>query len=98
VKNEEMREFLTSRHARAPRTRRVCPTTAATAASRDCAGKEVAILAGISVEYDTRLERGNVAGVSESVVEGLGRSCAPTAFGEVDLSVGLGPVQVRGAR
>jgi transcriptional regulator with XRE-family HTH domain len=30
---------------------------------------EVAMLAGVSVEYYTRLERGNLAGVSESVLE-----------------------------
>lgn len=32
---------------------------------------EVAMLAGVSVEYYTRLERGNLAGVSESVLESL---------------------------
>jgi transcriptional regulator with XRE-family HTH domain len=31
----------------------------------------VAVLAGISVEYYTRLERGNLSGVSESVLDGL---------------------------
>ena len=29
------------------------------------------MLAGISVEYYTRLERGNAAGVSEDVLEGI---------------------------
>lgn len=32
------------------------------------------MLAGISVEYYTRLERGNVAGVSEDVIEGIARA------------------------
>lgn len=36
--------------------------------------EEVASLAGISSEYYTRLERGNVTGVSESVIEGIGHA------------------------
>jgi transcriptional regulator with XRE-family HTH domain len=43
-------------------------------ANRRVAGlrrEEVAVLAGISVEYYTRLERGNVGDVSESVLDGV---------------------------
>jgi hypothetical protein len=36
--------------------------------------EEVAILAGVSVDYYTRLERGNACGASESVLEALGRA------------------------
>ena len=36
--------------------------------------EEVASLAGVSVEYYKRLERGNVSGVSEHVLEGLARA------------------------
>jgi transcriptional regulator with XRE-family HTH domain len=36
--------------------------------------EEAAVLAGISVEYYTRLERGNAAGVSEDVLEGVTRA------------------------
>jgi len=36
--------------------------------------EEVAMLAGISVEYYTRLERGNADGVSEDVLEGIARA------------------------
>ena len=36
--------------------------------------EEVALLAGVSVDYYTRLERGNAAGVSESVLEALARA------------------------
>ena len=40
--------------------------------------QEVALLAGISIEYYTRLERGNARGVSEEVLDGLVRSaCVP---------------------
>ncbi|WP_024368172.1 helix-turn-helix transcriptional regulator, partial [Arthrobacter sp. TB 26] len=35
---------------------------------------EVAMLAGVSVEYYTRLERGNLSGVSEGVLESLARA------------------------
>src|SRR5439155_9264344 len=36
--------------------------------------EEVALLAGVSVDYYTRLERGNLNGVSESVLEALARA------------------------
>lgn len=38
--------------------------------------EEVAMLAGVSVDYYTRLERGNLSGVSESVLESLARALA----------------------
>ena len=64
----EIREFLTTRRAR------ITPEAAGLrvfGSSRRVAGlrrEEVATLAGISAEYYTRLERGNVTGVSESVL------------------------------
>lgn len=36
--------------------------------------EEVAMLAGVSVDYYTRLERGNLAGASESVLDALARA------------------------
>ena len=33
--------------------------------------EEVAVLAGISIEYYTQFERGNATGVSESVIDGI---------------------------
>jgi transcriptional regulator with XRE-family HTH domain len=36
--------------------------------------EEVALLAGVSVDYYTRLERGNMSGASESVLEALARA------------------------
>ena len=36
--------------------------------------EEVAVLAGVSVDYYTRLERGNLSGVSEGVLEALARA------------------------
>jgi transcriptional regulator with XRE-family HTH domain len=65
----EIREFLTSRRAR------ITPEQAGLqwyGENRRVPGlrrEEVALLAGVSVDYYTRLERGNAAGVSESVLE-----------------------------
>ncbi|KUL25862.1 helix-turn-helix transcriptional regulator [Actinoplanes awajinensis] len=70
---DEVRAFLTSRRAK------VSPEQAGIPAygSRRVAGLrrgEVAALAGVSVEYYTRLERGNLAGASDSVLEAVARA------------------------
>jgi transcriptional regulator with XRE-family HTH domain len=71
---DEVRDFLTSRRAR---------LTPAEAGVRDdgtprrVAGlrrREVAELAGVSIEYYTRLERGSLAGVSDSVLHAVARA------------------------
>jgi transcriptional regulator with XRE-family HTH domain len=70
----EIRQFLSSRRAR------ITPEQAGLAiygANRRVAGlrrEEVALLAGVSVDYYTRLERGNLGGVSEAVLDGLARA------------------------
>jgi transcriptional regulator with XRE-family HTH domain len=70
----EVKDFLTSRRAR------LTPTAAgltAFAANRRVPGlkrSEVADLAGVSVEYYAQLERGDLAGVSDSVLESLARA------------------------
>jgi transcriptional regulator with XRE-family HTH domain len=74
VKNEELREFLTSRRARVTPDQTGLPAYGGNRRVPGLRREEVAILSGISVEYYTRLERGNAAGVSESVVEGLSRA------------------------
>jgi transcriptional regulator with XRE-family HTH domain len=68
----QIREFLSTRRAR------ISPEQAGLAvyggARRRVSGlrrEEVALLAGISSEYYTRLERGNATGVSESVIDGI---------------------------
>jgi transcriptional regulator with XRE-family HTH domain len=68
----EIREFLTTRRARISPEQAGLPIYGG--ASRRVAGlrrEEVALLAGISTEYYTRLERGNATGLSESVIEGI---------------------------
>ena len=70
----EISDFLTSRRAR------IAPDDVgfpALGGRRRVAGlrrQEVAILAGISVEYYTQLERGNARGVSDDVLDALARA------------------------
>jgi transcriptional regulator with XRE-family HTH domain len=70
----DVREFLTSRRAR------ITPRQAGLATYGDARRvpglrrSEVAALAGMSVEYYTRLERGNLSGVSEQVLDALARA------------------------
>ena len=70
----QIREFLTSRRAK------ITPELAGLPAyggNRRVAGlrrEEVAMLAGVSVDYYTRVERGNLRGVSEGVLDSLVRA------------------------
>ena len=69
----EIREFLTSRRAK------ITPDQAGLTAygPRRVPGlrrEEVAVLAGVSVPYYTRLERGDLSGVSEGVLDALARA------------------------
>jgi hypothetical protein len=62
----EIREFLTSRRARITPQEAGLPVFGGT--NRRVAGlrrEEVAMLAGVSIDYYTRLERGALGGVSE---------------------------------
>jgi transcriptional regulator with XRE-family HTH domain len=70
---KEISEFLTSRRGR------ITPEQAglATYGSRRVPGlrrEEVAVLAGVSAPYYTRLERGDMSGASEGVLEALARA------------------------
>src|SRR4051812_38324030 len=69
----EIREFLTSRRARITPEQVGLPTYG----SRRVPGlrrEEVAVLAGVSAPYYTRLERGDMSGVSESVLDAVSRA------------------------
>jgi transcriptional regulator with XRE-family HTH domain len=70
----EIREFLASRRARVTPERAGLPVYGGTRRVPGLRREEVAILAGVSVDYYTRLERGNLRGVSESVLEALARA------------------------
>jgi transcriptional regulator with XRE-family HTH domain len=70
----QIREFLTTRRARITPEQAGLPVYGG---SRRVAGlrrEEVALLAGVSVDYYSKLERGNLAGVSESVLDALSRA------------------------
>src|SRR3954452_9942747 len=71
----EISEFLTSRRARIT-PEQAGLRTYGTGARRvpGLRREEVALLAGVSVDYYTRLERGNASGVSETVLEALARA------------------------
>ncbi len=70
----EMREFLTTRRARITPDQAGLRTFGGTRRVPGLRREEVALLAGVSVDYYTRLERGNAGGASESVLESLARA------------------------
>lgn len=70
----EIREFLTSRRARITPDQAGLPVFGGTRRVPGLRREEVAMLAGVSVDYYTRLERGSMSGVSESVLEALSRA------------------------
>lgn len=72
--DQEIREFLTTRRARLTPERAGLPTYGRTRRVQGLRREEVALLAGISVEYYTRLERGNARGVSDDVLESVSRA------------------------
>lgn len=69
----EVREFLSSRRARITPEQAEVPVYG----NRRVPGlrrEEVAMLAGVSVDYYSKLERGNLAGVSEGVLDAISRA------------------------
>ena len=73
----ELSQFLTSRQAKVTPEQAGLPTYG----QRRVPGlrrEEVASLAGVSVEYYKRLERGNATGASDQVLEALPTRCAST--------------------
>lgn len=67
----EIREFLTSRRAKVTPDQAGLPIYGGNRRVPGLRREEVALLAGVSVDYYTRLERGNASGVSESVLHAL---------------------------
>jgi transcriptional regulator with XRE-family HTH domain len=70
----ETREFLTSRRARITPEQAGLPVFGGTRRVPGLRREEAAMLAGVSVDYYTRLERGNLSGASESVLDALARA------------------------
>jgi transcriptional regulator with XRE-family HTH domain len=67
----EVREFLVSRGARITQEQAGLPVYGGNRRVPGLRREEVALLTGVSIDYYTRLERGNLSGVSESVLEAV---------------------------
>src|SRR5215211_6965594 len=70
----EVREFLASRRGRITPEQAGLPAFGGNRRVPGLRREEVALLAGVSVDYYTRLERGNISGVSEGVLDALARA------------------------
>ena len=70
----EVREFLTSRRAKITPQQAGLPAHTGNRRVKGLRREEVALLAGVSAEYYARLERGNLSGVSEPVIDSLARA------------------------
>ncbi|WP_341976816.1 helix-turn-helix transcriptional regulator [Microbacterium sp. LWO13-1.2] len=70
----EVREFLSTRRARLTPDQAGLPAYGGNRRVPGLRREEVSLLAGVSVDYYTRLERGDLSGVSDSVLEALARA------------------------
>ena len=70
----EIRQFLTTRRARITPAQAGLPNYGGKRRVPGLRREEVALLAGISIEYYTRLERGDTRGVSPDVLDGIARA------------------------
>jgi len=71
---DEVRDFLTTRRQRLTPEQAGVPLFGGKRRVKGLRREEVAMLAGMSTDYYTRLERGNLSGVSPSVLDGLARA------------------------
>jgi transcriptional regulator with XRE-family HTH domain len=70
----DAREFLTTRRARITPDLAGLPAFGGNRRVPGLRREEVALLSGVSVDYYTRLERGDLSGVSENVLQSLARA------------------------
>ncbi|MCF6475894.1 helix-turn-helix domain-containing protein [Nonomuraea sp. MG754425] len=70
----EVREFLSSRRARITPEQAGLPAYGGHRRVQGLRREEVALLAGVSVDYYVRMERGNLSGASDSVLASLARA------------------------
>jgi transcriptional regulator with XRE-family HTH domain len=71
---KDTRDFLASRRARITPEHAGLPAYGGNRRVPGLRREKVALLAGVSVDYYTRLERGNLNGVSDTVLEALARA------------------------
>jgi len=70
----QIREFLASRRARITPEQAGLPAYGGNRRVKGLRREEVALLAGVSIDYYVRMERGNLAGASDAVLDGLARA------------------------
>ena len=70
----EVREFLSSRRAHITPEQAGLPAYGGNRRVKGLRREEVAMLAGVSIDYYVRMERGNLSGASESVLDALARA------------------------
>jgi transcriptional regulator with XRE-family HTH domain len=70
----EIRDFLTSRRAKITPDQAGLPAYGGQRRVSGLRREEVALLAGVSVDYYTRLERGDLKGVSDTVLDAVARA------------------------
>lgn len=71
---DEVRDFLTTRRDRLSPGQAGVPNYGGRRRVKGLRREEVAMLAGMSTDYYTRLERGNLTGVSEALLKALARA------------------------
>jgi transcriptional regulator with XRE-family HTH domain len=67
----QVREFLASRRARITPDQAGLPAYGGNRRVKGLRREEVALLAGVSIDYYVRMERGNLSGASDGVLDGL---------------------------
>ncbi|MDM7491051.1 helix-turn-helix transcriptional regulator, partial [Rhodococcus sp. CSLK01-03] len=70
----DIRSFLTTRRARLTPQQVGLPAGGGRRRVPGLRREEVAVLAGVSTEWYTRLEKGHIGGVSEDVLEAVARA------------------------
>ncbi|WP_125616577.1 helix-turn-helix transcriptional regulator [Specibacter cremeus] len=70
----EIREFLTTRRAGITPEQAGLPAYGGNRRVKGLRREEVSLLAGVSIDYYVRMERGNLAGVSDNVLEAVARA------------------------
>ena len=73
-RKDDMREFLISRRANVTPAQAGLPDYGGERRVPGLRREEVAQLAGVSLDYYTQLERGNIHGASESVLDAIARA------------------------
>jgi Helix-turn-helix domain len=93
-KKNEVREFLISRRANVTPEQAGLPDTGGERRVPGLRREEVAMLAGLSTDYYTRLERGKIRGASESVLNAIARALQ---LDDVERDLPAGPGQLNGS-